>query len=169
MALHASTLRDRLKPIGLEIQDQHFTLDQATREVVVTRLFMSKTYGGNMQMTCPVPARKFLDVHGMDDFMFLPTGFQPEAPLLPGAPGLWFNNNADEEGFDQVQRVFVQVVPVVGSKKSVYQFMGMYKVRPAVPAYLTVEEYVAQSPQVRTTSFLCSSAHINIQMYLSVS
>lgn len=88
MALHASTLRDRLKPIGLEIQDQHFTLDQATREVVVTRLFMSKTYGGNMQMTCPVPARKFLDVHGMDDFMFLPTGFQPEAPLLPGAPGV---------------------------------------------------------------------------------
>lgn len=65
--------------------------------------------------------------------------------------------------------MFVQVVPVVGSKKSVYQFMGMYKVRPAVPAYLTVEEYVAQSPQVRTTSFLCSSARINIQMYLSVS
>ena len=153
MALLPSTLRDRLKPIGLDIQDQYFTLDQATREVVVTRLFMSKTYGGNMQMTFPIPAPKFLDVHGMDDFMFLPTAFQPEAPLLPGAPGLWFNNNDNEEGLDKPQRVFVQVVPVVGSKKSVYQFMGMYMVRPAVPAYLTVEEYAAQSPQVETMLF----------------
>ena len=89
----------------------------------------------------------------MDDFMFFPTAFQPEAPLLPGAPGLWFNNNDNEEGLDRPQRVFVQVVPVVGSKKSVYQFMGMYMVRPAVPAYLTVEEYAAQSPQVETMLF----------------
>ena len=75
MALLPSTLRDRLKPIGLDIQDQYFAIDQATREVAVSRLFMSKTYGGNMQMTCPTPARNFLDVHGMDDFMFLPAGF----------------------------------------------------------------------------------------------
>ena len=155
MALLPSTLRDRLKPIGLDIQDQYFTLDQATREVVVTRKFISETYGGNMQMTNPIPARKFLDVHGMDDFMFLPTAFQPEAPLLPGAPGLWFNNNADEalEGFDKPKRVFVQVVPVVGSRKSVYQFMGMYMVRPAVPEYMTVEEYAALSPQVEIMLF----------------
>ena len=153
MALLPSTLRDRLKPIGLDIQDQYFTLDQATREVVVTRLFMSKTYGGNMQMACPIPSRKFLDTHGMNDFMFLPTGFQPEAPLLSGAPGLCFNTNVDDQCLYKVYRVFVQVVPVSGSKASVYQFMGMYKICPAVPAYLTVEEYAAQSPQVEIMLF----------------
>ena len=149
LALLPSTLRDRLKPIGLEIQDQYFTLDQATREVVVTRLFMSKTYGGNMQMTCPIPSQQFLDVHGMNDFMFLPTGFQPEAPLLPGAPGLCFNTSGDDQCIYKVYRVFVQVVPASGSKASVYQYMGMYEIRPAVPAYMTVEEYAAHSHQVR--------------------
>ncbi|KJA28750.1 hypothetical protein HYPSUDRAFT_33099 [Hypholoma sublateritium FD-334 SS-4] len=149
MALLSSTLRDRLKPIGLEIQDQYFTIDQATREVAVSRLFISTTYGGNMQQTFPNPARKFLDVHGMDDFMFLPTEYQPEAPLLPGAPGLWFciDPGYVYDRFDKLRRVFVKVVPMVGSKASVYQFMGMYRLSPAVPAYLTVEEYAAQSAQ----------------------
>ncbi|KJA21624.1 hypothetical protein HYPSUDRAFT_216177 [Hypholoma sublateritium FD-334 SS-4] len=149
MALLASTLRDRLKPIGLEIQDQFFTLDQATREVVVRRLFISQTYGGSMQETFPKPASKFLDVHGMNDFMFLPTEYQPEAPLLPGAPGLWFCSDPYYDRFEEMQRVFVKVVPVVGSKKSVYQYMGMYKLRSAAPAYLTVAEYAAQTPQFR--------------------
>ena len=151
MALLSSTLRDRLKPIGLDIQDQYFTLPQATREVAVSRLFVSTTYGGNMQATFPSPARKFLDVHGMDDFMFLPTEYQPEAPLLPGAPGLWFciDPGYASDLFEKMRRVFVKVVPVVGSKASVYQFMGMYELRPAVPPYLTVEEYAAQSAQAR--------------------
>lgn len=148
MALLPQTLRDRLKPIGLEIQDQYFTLDQATREVVVTRHFISATYGGNMEETFPSPARKFLDVHGMDDWMFLPTEYQPEAPLLAGAPGLWFCINPDHH-IQQTKRVFVKAVPEVGPKASVYQYMGMYKVAPATPLHLTVVEYATQSAKVR--------------------
>lgn len=164
LGLLLNTLKDRLKPIGLEIQDQYFTLDQAAREVVVKRLFISQTYGGNMQETFPKPARRFFDVHGMDDFMFLPTQYQPEAPLLPGAPGLWFCSDPYYDRFDQMQRVFVKVVPVVGSKESVYQFMGMYKVRAAVPSHLTVAEYKAQSTLVRTTTFSCKYLRTNVNL-----
>lgn len=165
MGLLLSTLKDRLKPIGLEIQDQYFTLDQATREVAVPRLFITNTYGGNMQQTFPKPARSFLDVHGMNDFMFLPTAYQPEAPLLPGAPGLWFCSDPYYDQFEDLQRVFVKVVPLVGSQKSVYQFMGMYKLRSAAPAYLTVAEYAAQSPQVRIITFLCEFPCADVQTY----
>ena len=124
MALLPQTLRDRLKPIGLEIQDQYFTLDQATREVVVTRHFISATYGGNMKETFPRPAPEFLNAHGMNDWMFLPTEYEPEAPLLAGAPGLWLCLRPDHD-IQQIKRVFVKAVPEEGPRVTVYQYMGM--------------------------------------------
>lgn len=148
MALTQRTLKDRLKLVGLEIQDQYFTLDQATREVVVTRWFMASTYGGNMEESFPTPAKKFYDKHGMNDFMYLRPELQPEAPQLPAAPGLWFCIAPSNEPFEGPKRVFAKMIPLSGSKKRVYQFMGMYQVHPAVPPYLTVEEYGAQTPQV---------------------
>ena len=148
MALLPQTLRDRLKPIGLEIQDQYFTLDQATREVVVTRHFISATYGGNMKETFPRPAPEFLNAHGMNDWMFLPTEYEPEAPLLAGAPGLWLCLRPDHD-IQQIKRVFVKAVPEEGPRVTVYQYMGMYKITPATPVYLSAGEYAAQSAKVR--------------------
>ncbi|KAF9475824.1 hypothetical protein BDN70DRAFT_883214 [Pholiota conissans] len=140
-ALLPMTLTDRLKPIGLDIQDQYFTIDQVTREITVTRLFMASTYGGNMQATFPRPSQEFLDIHGMDDFMYLPTEYQPEAPQLPGAPGLWLRpgSRGDLEG---QQRVFSKIILAGGAKMgSRYQYQGQYEVRAANPPTLTVQEW----------------------------
>lgn len=122
-------------------------MDQVTRETMVTRFFMSSEYGGNMQETFPRPRKKFLDKHGMDDFMFLPTEYQPEAPQLPGAPGLWFCTTAGEDLVGTL-RVFVKVILAAGSKKSVYQYQGMYEVHAANPPSLTVQEWCDQPPRV---------------------
>jgi hypothetical protein len=146
-ALLPKTLRERLKPIGLGIPDQYFTVDQVTRETTVTRAFMSSAYGGNMQETFPSPAKKFLDKHGMNDFMFLPSAYQPEAPQMPGAPGLWFCTTAGDD-LPGTLRVFVKVVLAAGSKKSVYQYQGMYEVHAADPPSLTVQEWRDQLPRV---------------------
>lgn len=158
LALLPKTLHDRLSPIGFDIQDQFFTLDQATREVTITRAFISNVYGGSNQKTFPVISPERVAQHGMNDFMFMiPTDYQPEAPQLPGALGL---RMCCEPGykFTQIQRVFVKMVPVLGPKASVYQFVGMYRLEPAVPPYLTVEEYTAQSARVCTST--CCPCHV---------
>ena len=44
MALHPDTLHACLRPIGFDIQDQYFTIDQVTREALVTCLYILTTY-----------------------------------------------------------------------------------------------------------------------------
>ena len=85
-------IKDRLKLIGLEIQTQYFTIDQATREKTVTHEAISYRYGGNYTTTFPNPPKAKLAVHGMNDFMFMvAANKQPEAPQIPGAPGMWLS------------------------------------------------------------------------------
>lgn len=157
------TIKDRLKLIGLEIQCQYFTIDQATRETTVTRAFISYKYGGSHMSTFPKPLKEKFTTHGMDDFMFMVArDTQPEAPQLPGAPGLWLSMMPNVV-FDQVKRVFVNLLPEKGRAaraSSRYQYMGMYELKAAATPYLTREEYAAQSPRVsvlrpwRSWSFL---------------
>lgn len=49
--LHPTTVADRLKPIGIDLVDQYFTLDQATREATFSRAFMAATYGGDSRQS----------------------------------------------------------------------------------------------------------------------
>lgn len=149
------TIKDRLKLIGLEVQNQYFTIDQATREKTVTRTAISYKYGGNPRTTFPNPPREKFAVHGMNDFMFMvATDRQPEAPQIPGAPGLWLSTEINTV-FNQIKRVFVKVRPAKNpkAKTSRYQYMGMYELKTAAMPYLTREEYAAQSHLV---SALCS-------------
>lgn len=64
-----------------------FERDRDVRDVVISRLFMSKVYGGNSQETFPRVAQKFLGEHHMDDFMYLNLDMNPHAPQVPGVPG----------------------------------------------------------------------------------
>lgn len=112
MALLPQTLRDRLLPVGLDIQDQYFTIDQVTRELLISRAFFANVYGGSMQDTFPKPSAVKFAQHGMDDFMFMiPTDYQPEAPQIPGAPGLRLCASPGGD-FDQIVRTFVKQVPL---------------------------------------------------------
>lgn len=151
LALLPQTLRDHLRPVEFAIQEQYFTIDETTRDALVTRKFISTAYGGNTHRTFPKVSKAKLEEHGMDDFMFLtPTDCQPEAPLRPGAPGLWLRCAVDAEDREDAfgARVFAKIVPVCGADKNMYRYMERYQVARGEPPYLTVEEYKAQTPRV---------------------
>jgi len=136
-------IRRRLKPIGIDVQSQYFTLDQATREAKVTRAFMSKTYGGNSQQTYPPIGPDFLAKHGMNDFMYINKKFQSEAPEIPGAPGLFFCTGDGHASDESPRRVLVSI------GKSEWQYLGQYHMARSHIPFLTKEEWAAEPKKVR--------------------
>ena len=134
----------RLKPIGIDIQSQYFTLDQATREATVSRTFMSKTYGGSEQRTYPSIRAEFLALHGMNDFMYLNKTFQSAAPELPGAPGLFYC--PIEHDTTWTRRVLVRLRP------GIWQYLGQYRMQRSHIPFLTKEEWRAEPKKVRPFS-----------------
>src|SRR6266436_3649189 len=79
--------------------------------VEIKRVFMSKTYGGSFVKTFPSISRKFFDRHGMNDFMYMTCDYNPLAPQIPGAPGLFFECcDFSENGARKIiRRVFVRI------------------------------------------------------------
>lgn len=135
-------IRRRLKPIGIDVQSQYFTLDQATREAKVTRLFMSKTYGGSSQRTYPNIGADFFAIHGMDDFMYINKKYQSEAPEIPGAPGLFFCTGETHGTWTGIRRVIVSIKP------GIWQYLGQYRMERSHIPFLTKEEWVAEPKKV---------------------
>ncbi|KAH6873712.1 hypothetical protein BKA70DRAFT_281964 [Coprinopsis sp. MPI-PUGE-AT-0042] len=124
------------------------TLDRETRDVCVSRVFMSKTWGGSSQSTLPNISKKRFQ-HGLDDFMYPGPDCQPGAPEVPGAPGLWLDVE-DREGTwwrehygDKPMRVITRVA----DKPARWQYQGQYRVRLAET--LTAEEWRQQKAKVR--------------------
>jgi hypothetical protein len=136
-----ATVMARLQPIGSGIQDQYFTIDQATREVTVSRAFMSKAYGGSEQPTYPSIGADFFAIHGMDDFMYINNHYQCEAPQIPGAPGLFFCSGDHDTSY--IRRVFVRLRP------GVWQYLGQYRMERSHIPFLTKEEWAAEPKKVR--------------------
>jgi hypothetical protein len=114
---------------------------------MVSRLFMAIEYGGSMQESRPKLSAASLAKHGMDNFIYLPSKFQPEAPQVPGAPGLWLSSTPGKH-FEKIMRVFSNIIRTRGPKKSMYLYEGQYEFRAANPPALTAEEWSAQSPKV---------------------
>ncbi|KAH6884368.1 hypothetical protein BKA70DRAFT_140367 [Coprinopsis sp. MPI-PUGE-AT-0042] len=124
------------------------TLDRETRDVCVSRVFMSKTWGGSSQSTLPNISKKRFQ-HGLDDFMYPGPDCQPGTPEVPGAPGLWLDVE-DREGTwwreyygDKPMRVITRVA----DKPARWQYQGQYRVRLAET--LTAEEWRQQKAKVR--------------------
>jgi len=115
---------------------------------------MSKTFGGSEQGIFPPIGKKFLDLHGMDDFMYLNPDFQPEGPQVPGAPGLYFNLEKGGD-FSQIMRVLTRL------KVGVWQYMGMYRVNRSERPALTKAEWLSQSTKVSTYCLYNSLNKIN--------
>ncbi|KAF5329764.1 hypothetical protein D9619_009280 [Psilocybe cf. subviscida] len=145
--LLAETIRTRLRHIGFDVSEQYFEIDKLMREVMVTRAFMSNVYGGSSQETFPSPHATRIAEHGIDDFMFLNTNFQPQAPEVPGAPGLWFSpNNTGNHG---IRRVFTKINMAKPNNKWLY--VGQYDVRVANPSRFSVQEWRAQPAALQNT------------------
>ena len=89
---------------------------------MISRGFISSYYGGNMRSTCPEISKKFKEKHGLDDFMFFHPSYQPVAPQVPGACGLFFSTSSSVgEEWCKLQRVFTRI------ESNVWQYMGMYR------------------------------------------
>lgn len=108
---------------------------------MVSRDFMSSEYGGSMQATFPVIGEKLKEKHGMNDFMYLHPAYQPVAPQVPGACGLFFIPiSSIGQEWDTLQRVFTRI------ESNVWQYMGMYRLTSS-PS-LTRREWLDQEPKV---------------------
>ncbi|KAH6873719.1 hypothetical protein BKA70DRAFT_282133 [Coprinopsis sp. MPI-PUGE-AT-0042] len=127
------------------------TLDREIRDVCVSRVFLSKTWGGGFVATFPTIGAEKLDQHGLDDFMFPGPDTQPGVPEVPGAPGLWLDVD-DHEGTwwgkhnldgDKPTRLFTRIV----SKPALWQYQGQYRIRAAQT--LTADEWRQQKAEVR--------------------
>lgn len=146
------TLRARIRPIGFDVQDQYITVDNVTREHMVTRQFMSETYGGSPQEVQPIIGDLYRIDHDMDDFFYMNTEYQPEAPEVPGAPGLWFST---ESGSDiGLRRVFTKIKDRTAKHDNKWLYVGQYELCAATPSSLTVAEWRAQ-PAVVSLGHYC--------------
>jgi len=136
------TVWDRLNGIGRE--PYPIPLEHSIASVMVSRDFLSSVYGGNQQQTFPSIAQEKIDVHGLHDFMYPNLLFNPCAPQIPGAPGLFFEAPGHPAGdWPKVQRVITRI------DSNAWHYLGQYKLSPA-PS-LTKEEWANEQPQVRNT------------------
>lgn len=115
---------------------------------------MTAVYGGSIQPTFPKIANEKFRIHGLDDFMYLNLTYNPSAPQMPGAPGL-FCTTPGRPAYDwpMVQRVLTRI------DNSAWHYVGQYKLTPA-PS-LTKEEWAAEDRQVFSPSIPVVSIHSN--------
>ena len=64
-------------------------------EVMVPRFFMSSVYGGNPVEVMPAISEEKFREHGFRNFFYAALDAHPQAPRIPGAPGLWFSAGDD--------------------------------------------------------------------------
>jgi hypothetical protein len=135
LVLDNKTLINRLKPIGLDPFEVN--LPRAELNQMVSRLFMSTTYGGSMQQAFPKIGAEKLIKHGMAHFMYLSPEYHPYAPQIPGGGGLWFDPDPEwcEDPLDQIQRVFTK-----DGVDPMWQYMGQYEIK--ATASLTRAEWL---------------------------
>ncbi|KAK0228165.1 hypothetical protein IW262DRAFT_1490235 [Armillaria fumosa] len=131
MQLSQDSIRARLNPIGLDIFP--IPLPWTTANIGVSREFISKYYGGSPQSTFPSIGQKFIDLHGDIEYMYLNLEYNPHAPQVPGAPGLFYGWEADGT---EIFRLIVCV------GRNEWNYMGEYRMGPCAP--LTVEEWNSQ-------------------------
>jgi hypothetical protein len=133
------SVHHRLRDIGYD--PYPIPLAKDIQDVTFTRHFISYHYGGNTQEPFPSIGQFFLDKHGLDDFMYPNLEYNPHAPEVPGAPGLFFEAiGGPAYNWPQEQRVISRI------KQGEWQYQGQYVLAPAKS--LTKEEWGSQRPNV---------------------
>ncbi|KAJ2912249.1 hypothetical protein MD484_g8160, partial [Candolleomyces efflorescens] len=119
-------------------------------EVMVPRFFMSSVYGGNFVEVMPAISEEKFREHGFRNFFYAALDAHPQAPRIPGAPGLWFSAgdvpDRESEPEPEILRVFTRVVT---KPKALWQYQGQYQLRASES--ITKEEWARQAPEVRNT------------------
>lgn len=115
-------------------------------KLAVPREFISSIYGGNPQETFPLIGKRFVDQHGLNDFMYPNLDYNPAAPRVPGSPGLFFKTTPEREDKKMTNHDLsvYRVITRLGTGKWLY--MGQYSLTETRP--LTVSEWAEQKPVV---------------------
>jgi hypothetical protein len=103
-------------------------------------------YGGNGQAAFPAIAEKWYTKTGHRYFMYPNLVQNPDAPMIPGAPGLFLDaagRSARECDLEWTTRTY-KVLTRLGTNDNLY--MGEYVIQPA--NLLTRAEWRAQTPAV---------------------
>ncbi|RDB20275.1 hypothetical protein Hypma_012567 [Hypsizygus marmoreus] len=133
LTLSEDTVRARIRVIGFDLYP--IPLDKAILDFTVKKPFMCHQYGGNLRNTFPKSRAELLAVHGLDDFMYPNLLYNPHAPQVPGAPGLYYSFRPLSEHWAKPQRV------LSGIAKGIWQYQGQYELAPAKP--FTKEEWAS--------------------------
>ncbi|KAJ7661541.1 hypothetical protein DFH06DRAFT_375918 [Mycena polygramma] len=145
--LGAGTLRARLISDGIPTEPYPVGLGADARDVSVRRDFMRIHYGGNSQAAFPAIAEEKYTQTGHRYFMYPNLVQNPDAPMIPGAPGLFLDaigRSAKESTVEWTSGTY-KVLTRLGTNDNLY--MGDYVIKPADS--LTKAEWTAQTPAMR--------------------
>ncbi|KAJ7911117.1 hypothetical protein B0H13DRAFT_587218 [Mycena leptocephala] len=145
--LGAGTLRARLISAGIGTEPYPIDLEADVRDVSVRRDFMRLHYGGNSQAVFPPIAEEWYTKTGHRYFMYPNLVQNPDAPMIPGAPGLFLDaagRSARECDVEWTTGTY-KVLTRLGTNDNLY--MGEYVIQPANS--LTRAEWRAQMPAMR--------------------
>ena len=140
-----NTIDRRLEVLGpAGERDFAVNIPNEIKFTAVPRQFFSCIWGGNPQETFPIIGAKFLEKHGLNDFMYPNLLWNPHGPQIPGCAGLFFEpNGLDSPGEDSpyVHRVIVRL-----PEGPTWLYVGNYQ-QISSPA-LTKDEWLMQAQKV---------------------
>lgn len=145
MVFGADTVVSRITQAGISLDLFPTNCEKELQDVMVRRDFMVKTFGGNGRMTFPSISSSRVEGHGLNDFMYICPQWQPIAPEVPGAPGLWLTID-EYKRHGQTRRLFTRI----SRCPALWQYQGQYELRSAQK--LTKEEWGKQPEIVRPLS-----------------
>ncbi|GJE94356.1 hypothetical protein PsYK624_105250 [Phanerochaete sordida] len=140
----------RLQKIGREIYPVD---DSVNKYFLFSRYYFSNRYGGSFVATFPTMSEEKLQEHGLDDWAFPSLEYNPHAPQVPGAPGMFYVPDGHASGSwvskvfrkrdSSTNRVFVRLD---GGK---WLYVGTYVFAPIES--LTPAEFMDQPEEVKRT------------------
>ncbi|KAJ7165592.1 hypothetical protein C8R43DRAFT_878291, partial [Mycena crocata] len=113
------------------------------KDVSVRRDFMTVYYGGSKQSTFPPVAEEKYTITGHRYFMYPSPVQNPDAQMVPGAPGLFFDATGWPATECHVEWTTKTYKVLSRLCKHNFLYMGEYDITPADP--LTLEEWNAQT------------------------
>ena len=141
-----NTIDRRLDVLGPP-SDRDYEVDvpDDIKLTVVPRRFLSDTWGGNTQSTFPKIRREMLLKHGLDDWQYPNSLYNPHCPQNPGCAGLMFSpdglNGPRDDDSLEIMRTIVRL-----KTEAKWQYVGQY-IDVSAPS-LTREEWLVQPPTV---------------------